>query len=221
MDDILPLVDFSKVKKKRRQEEPDNEEQDDTGLDDFFSKKTKKKKTKTAKSKTNVKEIENEENTNGAYPYDFLLKRLYNIMNTQKDSSGADIKLPSLVLGEGANSRTTWVNFENVAKALGRSKEHLFSFIVAELSIEATFGGDGQLFFKTNQKVTQQMLKSLLKKYIDDFVRCPNCKSFKTILRKDQSTRLPQIYCEICKGEKTIQTIKSRGGGGGGKKRKK
>ena len=31
-DEILPLIDFSKVKKKRRQEEPENEED----LDDFL-----------------------------------------------------------------------------------------------------------------------------------------------------------------------------------------
>ena len=78
--------------------------------------------------------------------------------------------------------------------------------------------GKGQMFFKTKQPVTQNNLKNVILKYCNEYIRCPNCKSFKTILRKDQSTRLPQIYCEVCKGEKTIQAIKSRGGAG---KRKK
>jgi glycosyltransferase involved in cell wall biosynthesis len=89
---------------------------------------------------------------------------------------------------------------------------------ISDLSIEATLGGEGQIYFKSKQKVTERMLRNVLDKYYNDYIKCPNCKSFKTILRKDQSTRLPQIYCEVCKGEKTIQNIKSRGGGG---KRKK
>ena len=214
-DEILPLIDFKKVKKKKRQEDPENEDD----LDDFLAvkKKGKKKKKKpTDKAESNAQDIENEDpnNTNGAYSYDFLLKRLFNTMNTKKDNSGAFITIPNLVLGVGANDRTTWVNFAKVAEALRRSKEHLYSYVISDLSIEATLGGEGQIYFKSKQKVTERMLRNVLDKYYNDYIKCPNCKSYKTILRKDQSTRLPQIYCEVCKGEKTIQTIKSRGGGG-------
>ena len=218
-DEILPLIDFSKVKKKRRQEEPENDEE----LEDFLSvkKKGKKKKNKPKdKAESNNQDTENEDpnNTNGAYPYDVLLKRLFNTMKAQKDNSSMYISIPNLVLGVGANDRTTWVNFAKVAEALRRSKEHLYSYVISDLNIDATLGGEGQIYFKSKQKVTEAMLRNVLDKYYNDYIKCPNCKSFKTILRKDQSTRLPQIYCEVCKGEKTIQTIKSRGGGG--KKRK-
>ena len=43
--EILPLIDFSKVKKKKRLEEPENEDQDDQELGDIVLKK-KGKKTK-------------------------------------------------------------------------------------------------------------------------------------------------------------------------------
>ena len=222
-NEILPLIDFSKVKKKRRLEEPDNDDQEDQDLDDFISMKKRKKgkKKKSEKNETNTQEIENEDpnNTNGAYSYDFLLKRLYNIMKPQKDSNvSSEMKIPGLVLGKGSNDRTTWVNFEKVANVLGRSKDHLFQFVMAELSVEATLGGEGQMFFKTKQSITTNTLRNIIQKYINEYIRCPNCKSFKTILRKDQSTRLPQIYCEVCKGAKTIQQIKSRGGAGKKKK---
>ena len=36
-EEILPLIDFSKVKKKRRHEEPDNDEQDDQEADMLLS----------------------------------------------------------------------------------------------------------------------------------------------------------------------------------------
>ena len=219
--EILPLIDFSKVKKKRKLEEQDNEEQEDQDLDNMFSvkKKNKKKKPKTKKNEKNIQDIENEDpnNSNGAYSYDFLLKRLYNIMKDQKDpSTRVEINIPNFILSEGANRKTTWANFGKVADALGRSKDHILSYIYDELSVEGTLGGEDQLYFKS--KVTQTSLKNAIHKYITDYIRCPNCKSLRTILRKDQSTRLPQIYCEDCKGEKTIKTIKSRGGVGKKKK---
>ena len=222
-NEILPLIDFSKVKKKRRLEEPDNEDQDDQELGDFISMKKKKKgkKKKPEKNEANTQEIEKNDpnNTNGAYSYDFLLKRLFNTMKPQKDlNATSDIKIPSLVLGIGANDRTTWVNFEKIADVLGRSKDHLFTYVISELSVEATLGGGGQMFFKTKQPMSEKYLRNILVKYCKEYIKCPNCGSFKTILRKDQSTRLPQIYCEVCKGEKTIQTIKSRGGAGKKKK---
>ena len=146
-DEILPLIDFSKVKKKRRQEEPENEED----LDDFLSvkKKGKKKKKKpTDKAESNAQDLENEEqnNLNGAYSYDFLLKRLFNTMNSKKDKSASFISIPNLKLGVGNNDRTTWINFAQVAEALRRSKEHLFSYVISDLSIEATLGGEGQIY---------------------------------------------------------------------------
>ncbi|MBL1488790.1 hypothetical protein ELC62_30560, partial [Klebsiella pneumoniae] len=81
---------------------------------------------------------------------------------------------------KGSNDRTTWVNFEKVADALGRSKDHLFTFVISELSIEATLGGEGRMFFKTKQPVTQNNLKNVILKYCNECIRCPNCKSFKT-----------------------------------------
>ena len=47
-------------------------------------------------------------------------------MDKQKASNtGANWKIPALKLGKGANGRTTWVNFEEVAMVLGRQKEDI------------------------------------------------------------------------------------------------
>jgi translation initiation factor 2 beta subunit (eIF-2beta)/eIF-5 len=222
-EEILPLIDFSKVKKKRRQEEPDNEDQDTQDLDDFLSvkkNKGKKKKKKQEKNEINNQEIENGDpnNTNGAYSYEFLLKRLYDTMKEQKKNSGIEIKIPNVVLGVGGNSRTNWSNFGKMADALRRDREHFIKYVTSDLSVEASLGTEDQLYLKSKQRITEAMLKNVVQKYCDAFVKCPNCNSYKTLLKKDQSTRLPQIYCEVCKGTKTIQNIKSRGGGGGKKK---
>ena len=134
-------------------------------------------------------------------------------MDKQKASNTrADWKIPALTLGKGANGRTTWVNFEEVATVLGRQKEDILKFICAELSIDATLGGEGQMYFKTKQDISEKTLQSVINEYYKQYIRCPNCKSQNTILRKDPSTRLSQIYCKECKGIKTVQVIRARGG---------
>ena len=211
--EILPLIDFSKVKKKRKVEAENADEQD---LEDIVLTKKKGKKAKKEKKSENIKEenenngdINENENENEKFPYDTLLKRLYNLMKKNNpNSSTGGLKIPTIQVGLVGKDRACWMNFEKVANSLNRNLEHLFQYVLSELGIEGTIGGENQANFKA--KVTQISLQKVLTKYINDYVRCPNCKSFKTILKKDQSTRLQQIFCESCKSEKTVQVIKSR-----------
>ena len=213
-NEILPLIDFSKVKKKRKQKEEDNTENKDDDLDDIvLTKKKEKKKKKKNEKKEEANNInENDLNSNGnedKFSYEGLLKRIYNIMKVQNtNSSSGGLKLPSIQVNQTGKDRTCWMNIESVAEALNRNIDHLFEYVKSELGVEGTLGGEKQANFKS--RVTQTNLQKILTKYINDYVRCPNCKSFKTIIKKDQSTRLQQISCENCKSEKTIQVIKSR-----------
>ena len=132
--------------------------------------------------------------------------------STVKEQINISMKLPNIDIKQSAGKRSIWVNFEKMAIALGRPKEHLFNFIKDELRYEGTLGGKGELNFKTNGIVTEKMAKNTITKYINDYIKCPVCKSYNTQLKKDQSTRLLQIYCEDCKGQRTIQPIKTRAG---------
>ena len=223
-NEILPLIDFSKVKKKKKKPQKNEEEEvdkQDDDLDDVVltkkkGKKTKKKKEKEEESKnTEEKEYSNE--NEGKFTYEFLLKRIYNTMKVQNPNTNTGgLKLPSIQLSMVGKDRTCWMNFNDVAEALNRQTEHLFQYVLSELGCEGTIGGKDQANIKT--RVSQANLQKVLTKYINDYVRCPNCKSFNTIIKKDQSTRLQQIYCEKCKSEKTIQAIKSRANAGKKKK---
>ena len=224
-NEILPLIDFSKVKKKRKQTQKNEEEEVDKQEDDLDDvvltkkkdkKKGRKKKEKEEESKnTEEKELSNE--NGGKFTYEFLLKRIYNIMKVENTSTNTGgLKLPSIQINMLGKDRICWMNFNDVAEALNRPGEHLFQYILGELGCEGTIGGRDQANIKA--RVTQSNLQKVLTKYINDYVRCPNCKSFNTIIKKDQSTRLQQIYCEKCKSEKTIQAIKSRANAGKKKK---
>ena len=214
--EILPLIDFSKVKKKRRIEDQANDNDEDLG--DVLIKKTKGKKKgkkKSEKTDNSLQDKENEEfnNTNGLYSYEFLLNRVYEKM---KDITLNDIKLPQIKVIQSSNGKSSWVNFQELVDALGRGREHLFQYFKDDFGIEASLGQNGEILFK--KKVTDIMVKNTLRKYLDNYVKCPVCKSFNTILKKDQ--RLLRIFCLDCKGERTIQPLKSRGVPEAGKKKK-
>ena len=77
--------------------------------------------------------------------------------------------------------------YRGVANALNRNIDDLFRYFLSELDIEMTKGGENQANFKA--KITQSSLQKVLTKYINDYVSYPNCKSLKTIIRRDQSAR--------------------------------
>ncbi len=102
--------------------------------------------------------------------------------------------------------RTVWTNFAAFAEALKRTDEHLSTYIKGELCCEGNIGGERQLVLKA--KVEGRQIEKYLKQYIGEYVKCPNCKTYNTIIKKDQATRLQYLYCESCKSEKTIQNLK-------------
>lgn len=231
--EMLPLIDFTKVKKKRKiqpqaEELPDTINDEDDELSDVvLSKKSKKKENKkkdkskeenknaggeqTSKKKSDpntIKEIE-------GYSYEFLLDRIYKLISQSHPdtmSTGTSIKFPKPQLVAITKLKGCWMNFGEFAKILNRPIDHLFQFILGELGIEGTISGENeQVYLKAKiTQSTQTMIQNTLAKYVNDYVRCPNCKSIKTEIKKDQSTRLMQIYCENCKSQKTVQVLKSR-----------
>lgn len=223
--ELLELIDFSKVKKKRRikpeikEENQDNNDEDDLGDVVLTKKKGGKKGGKKPKKDEKEEAIEtNEENGNNSiYSYDALLKRIYSLMKVHNtNSSSGGLKIPTIQIALVGKDRSCWMNLEQIANALNRNIDDLFKYVLSELGIEGTKGGENQANFKA--KITQSSLQKVLTKYINDYVRCPNCKSFNTIIKRDQSARLQQIFCENCKSEKTVQVIKQRANAGKKKK---
>lgn len=204
---ILPLIDFSKVKKKKIvKKEPPKPVQ----TEDLSNIVLEKKKPNDDKKNEPQNTITSSNNSNEDYTYDFLLDRICKLIKTHNPDSSSDrgsIKMPAPIINQIGKTRSAWMNFNDFVVALNRSQEHLFQFVLGELGVEGTIGGENQAFLKS--KVSKNQIESILRKYIYDFVQCPNCKSFKTVIKKDQSTRLQQICCESCKAVKTIQHLKS------------
>ena len=125
------------------------------------------------------------------------------VQNPSANTGG--LKLSSIQINMLGKDRICWMNFNDVVKALNRPGEHLFQYILDDLGFEGTIDGKDQA--KTKARVTQSNLQKVLTKYINDYVNCPNCKSFNNIIKKDQSTRLHQIYYENANVKKLYKLL--------------
>ena len=202
--DILPLIDFSKVFKKKKI----IASSDDLGSLNLNKKKKKNKEISENKieeeEKKDSKIIENNEE----YTYEFLIDRIAKMLDQHNQGSDLNknnlkISVPEIItIGK---TKSAWVNFDKFVNALNRPRDHLLNYVLGELGVQGTIGGENQIIIK--MKVNKKDIENVLRKYIHDYVQCSNCKSFRTVIRKDPSTRLQKIYCESCFAEKTIQHL--------------
>jgi len=170
----------------------------------------KKKKKEINKEETNESETKNETNDNNTenteeYTYEFLINRIAEKLNEVNKVADLKIKLSVPEIITIGKSKSAWVNFDKFVTAFNRPQEHLLNYVLGELGVQGTIGGENQIIIK--MKVNKKDIENILRKYIHDYVQCSNCKSFRTVIRKDPQRRLQKIYCESCFAEKTIQHL--------------
>jgi translation initiation factor 2 subunit 2 len=214
MMDDLPLIDFTKVKKKRtlqQQQNLINKFSENSELDDFVIKKVPKKDGKDQGTTINLNSEIESNDTRQEYSYDFLLERITNLIKkhnpSMTDSVRGPIKIPPPIIAKAGTSRSAWTNFTDVCTALNRPTEHLFQFILSELGVEGSLGGESQFILKG--RYNNKHVESVLKKYVHDYIQCLNCRGSNTVLKKDNSARLQVLACLACGAERTVAPIKS------------
>ncbi len=142
--------------------------------------------------------------------YDQMLSRIYDKMHADRPSLIGDavmkrIKPPSL--SRLGTKKTCWTNFSDYEVSLNRSSDHLQSFVLSELGTTGSIDGDNQLILKT--KIMAKNAENLLRKYIEEYVRCRNCKGIETDLVKDSTSRLHFIQCKRCLASRSVAAIKA------------
>jgi len=179
---------------------------------DFGSKKKSKKKKKEAKEEegADVNTVgESEWQRGEEYSYDFLLTRLYEIIEAKNPSLGTTKKYvmkPPQVVRVGSK-KVGWVNFTEICNMMNRPPDHVTNFVLAEFGTEGSMAGDGQLILKG--RYLPKHAESLLRKYIKEFVTCEMCKSANTTLARDSSTRLHIVSCSNCGASRSAASIKT------------
>lgn len=82
------------------------------------------------------------------YTYDFLLERVKNVSkdkNASQAEASKNSNKVSLSIARLGSTKTTWINFGQMATAIDRTNEHMISYISAELGNEANMGIDNNL----------------------------------------------------------------------------
>lgn len=222
MDEILPLIDFRKVKKKARDkpianknaDENEQKNSEDEDLDDvIISKKPKEQKEKKKKEKKTGKNDEHTEkkfynSLKLLYEYDFLLQRVVGLIKANNpDSIGEQMTIPTVKISS-TKTKSCWLNFSEFPQRFNRDREHFMKFVIAEFGVDVTIGQDGQANIKG--RINKKQAEETIKKYVKEYVKCPMCKGFKTILEKDNKTRFLVIKCETCKATKTLGNLAKR-----------
>ncbi len=143
------------------------------------------------------------------YEYKYLLERITSLLiNKSKDPSVRKkvlIKPPDVQKLTG--KRSVWINFDDTCKALDRRTEHLLQFVSTELNTDSSLNNEQQLIMKG--KVTGKQIESVLKKYINDYVTCANCKHVNTTLYKNPRTRTYEMRCLVCHSIRSVAGIKA------------
>lgn len=199
-----PLIDFSILKKKKQT---------------INSSTTQEKEEKTEKIQINPTQTQtqipiqtssphlqvNENSLKGSEEeYRHLLDRIIDIISEKNpEMLGMEKKfqLPPIQIQKVTN-RSAWTNFKEVCDLLKRPLDHACSFFIKELGTEASISGESQLFLKGKYNSTK--IENLIAKYVKEYVRCPNCKSFDTVLNKNNNTRLVMLECNFCSTKKAV-----------------
>eukprot|EP00923_Selenidium_pygospionis_P017615 GHVN01030986.1.p1 GENE.GHVN01030986.1~~GHVN01030986.1.p1 ORF type:complete len:220 (+),score=30.59 GHVN01030986.1:294-953(+) len=175
-------------------------------------KKTKKKAVSSDPAPSTTPTIDgcgNEFVKGPLYPYDELLTRVQKMIHDHNPRLGGRGRLfvkPPQVVRLGKN-RSVWMNFSDLSKSLLRETDHVCQFVLAELAVDGSIAGGGQLVLKG--RFTQKDIEKLLRKYIREYVTCKMCRAATTKLERDTRTRLHSIVCSSCGANRSVVTIKS------------
>eukprot|EP00877_Chromochloris_zofingiensis_P000602 jgi/Chrzof1/10542/Cz05g02180.t1 len=238
VDDGELALDLGKKKKKKKKEvtldlgengaaEPALEEGEEDMLSLDLSMKRKKKKKKSRKDEFGLDEdpeaeaeaAANEESAVGSFPwsgtdrdytYDELLDRVFGILREKNpELTGArrrTVLKPPQVAREGTK-KTVFTNFMELCKAMNRNNEHVSAYLLAELGTSGSLDGQQRLVVKG--RFLPKSFETVLRRYVNEYVLCPGCKSVDTLLDRDSATRLMHLRCQQCGASRTVQAIKS------------
>ena len=131
--------------------------------------------------------------------YENLLKRIEKNLSKNSTDTDSRFEIPVVdVMWEG--QRTFFRNFAEYPKILRRDPNKLLQYLSKEFAVPAEKIGDSAVFVG---KRDPDDFTRLLKIYINDYIKCPTCKSPDTKIVKEK--RISFLICEACGAKSTIK----------------
>lgn len=148
--------------------------------------------------------------TDRDYEYDELLDRVFGILREKNPELTGErrrtVLKPPQVAREGTK-KTVFTNFMDLCKAMNRNNEHVSAYLLAELGTSGSLDGQQRLVVKG--RFLPKSFETVLRRYVNEYVLCPGCKSVDTLLDREATTRLMYLRCQQCGASRSVATIKS------------
>jgi len=143
------------------------------------------------------------------YKYTELLGRFFTALHAANPALASSLTkrntvAPPQILREGTK-RSVFANITYICRRMHRQPEHVIAFMLAEMGTTGSVDGAGRLVIKG--RFMQKQVENVLRRYIMEYVTCKTCKSFDTILTKEN--RIYFMTCESCGSRRSVSAIKS------------
>ncbi|OYT33162.1 translation initiation factor IF-2 subunit beta [Archaeoglobales archaeon ex4484_92] len=130
-----------------------------------------------------------------------LLDKAFNELSKKEIIRKERFEVPKVsTIREGA--RTTLKNFSQIAKALNRSENHLYKYLVKSLGT-AGFIDNGRLVLQG--KFTEEEIQREINEYVKMYVLCKECNSPDTEFIREE--RVLMIRCLACGAKHPVRNI--------------
>jgi len=130
--------------------------------------------------------------------YEKLLDRAYEKVKVI-EGTGSRFEIPKIE-GRFEGKKTVLTNFFQIASYLRRSPEAFLKFLTKELATKAIIDGERLIL---NIKVPSKKINPKIKKYVEEFVLCKECKKPDTELIKEG--RFTMLHCLACGAKHSVR----------------
>jgi len=125
--------------------------------------------------------------------YTLILDEIYNnITDNNKLFENKDIVISKPDI-KYENRKTYWLNYKKNCYQINRTLQQLQKFFEKELKVQTSINVNSQLILRGKYKF--DLVSSIFKKYIKNYIQCITCKSFKTEIIRNSSNRLDYLKC--------------------------
>jgi translation initiation factor 2 subunit 2 len=132
--------------------------------------------------------------------YDELLSRGLSKVPS-KEKTGERFEMPGFRV-QKSGSRTLITNFAEVAGILRREPRHLMKFILKELATSGEYRGGS---IEVQGVFTADSVNRKLEKYVNSYVKCPECGKHDTNLSRDRGFTI--MKCEVCGARESVSKV--------------
>ena len=140
----------------------------------------------------------NNDTPNSTYDSTFLIDRIYSTLDVQ-ETKHTKQTLHEIVT-KYEKPKTCLYKFDSICKSINRDIQLVKTFFETEMLTLTSLDGDNNLLITGRYDATK--IKVILKNYIDNFVRCNECRHLNTKLEK--VSKLTFVKCNDCMSSRVV-----------------